>query len=69
MLEHAFGKPQLARAVESAVVETLRATRTPDVGGNATTDQITDAVLRHLRWSRWSADSEEEPAAHADWGV
>ena len=69
MLEHAFGKPQLARAVESAVVETLRATRTPDVGGNATTDQVTDGVLRHLRWSRWSADSEEGPAAHADWGV
>ena len=47
----------------------LEETRTPDVGGNATTDQITDAVLRHLRWSRWSVDSEEEPAAHADWGV
>ena len=69
MLEHAFGKSQLARAVESAVVVALRERRTPDVGGSATTDQVTDAVLQHLRWSRWSADSEEEPATHADWGV
>lgn len=71
MLEHAFSKPQLARAVESAVVATLREKRTPDVGGGASTDEVTDHVLRHLQWSRWSADSdsEEEPTAHADWGV
>lgn len=69
MLEHAFGKPQLAGAVESAVVAALRERRTPDVGGSATTEQVTDAVLQHLRWSRWSVDSEEEPAALADWGV
>ncbi len=69
MLEHAFGKPQLAQALESAVVAALRERRTPDVGGSATTEQVTDAVLQHLRWSRWSADSEEEAATHADWGV
>ncbi|MCG6923578.1 MAG: 3-isopropylmalate dehydrogenase [Acidobacteria bacterium] len=68
MLEHAFGRPRIARAIESAVVAALRERRTPDLGGKATTDQVTDAVLRHLEWSRWSADSEEE-AAQADWGV
>ena len=46
----------------------LRELRTPDVGGHATTEQVTDAVLRHLSWSRWSADIEEEPVT-ADWGV
>ena len=30
MLEHAFGKPRMARAVESAVVAALRATPTPE---------------------------------------
>jgi len=69
LLEHALRRPQLARAVESAVVATLREWRTPDVGGRATTDQVTESVLRHLKWSRWSADAEEEAPAHADWGV
>ena len=32
------------------------------------TDQVTEGVLRHLQWARWSEDSEEEPAT-ADWGV
>jgi 3-isopropylmalate dehydrogenase len=68
MLEHAFGRPQMARAVESAVVATLRERRTPDVGGSATTNEVTEGVLRHLQWSRWSDESEEEPA-HAEWGV
>jgi 3-isopropylmalate dehydrogenase len=48
MIEHAFEQPQMARAVESAVVAALRERRTPDVGGQATTDQVTDAVMRHL---------------------
>ena len=69
MLEHAFRRPQLARAVESAVTAALREVRTPDVGGSATTTELTDAVLRNLKWARWSGDPEEEPAAHADWGV
>jgi 3-isopropylmalate dehydrogenase len=68
MLEHAFRRPQLARAVESAVIAALRERRTPDVGGSATTEQVTEATLRHLAWSRWSGDAEEEPAT-ADWGV
>jgi 3-isopropylmalate dehydrogenase len=68
MLEHAFKRRQVARAVESAAIAALRELRTPDVGGHATTDQVTEAVLRHLSWSRWSAEAEEEPAA-VEWGV
>ena len=60
MLEHAFKRPQIARAVEAAAIAALRELRTPDVGGHATTDQLTEAVLRHLSWSRWSTDTEEE---------
>jgi isocitrate/isopropylmalate dehydrogenase len=68
MLEHAFKRRQIARSVEAAAISALRELRTPDVGGHATTDQVTDAVLRHLSWSRWSADTEEEPVG-AEWGV
>ena len=68
MLEHAFRRPQMARAVEAAAIAALRELRTPDVGGHATTEQVTDAVVRHLSWSRWSTDAEEEPVT-ADWGV
>ena len=68
MLEHAFRRRQMARAVESAAVAALRELRTPDVGGHATTEQVTEAVLRHLSWSRWSTDTEEEPVG-AEWGV
>jgi 3-isopropylmalate dehydrogenase len=68
MLEHAFRRPQMARAVEKATVAALRELRTPDVGGHATTEQLTEAVLRHLSWSRWSSDTEEEPVG-AEWGV
>jgi 3-isopropylmalate dehydrogenase len=68
MLEHVLRRPQMARAVEKAVVAALREQRTPDIGGHATTDQLTEAVLRHLSWSRWSNDTEEEPVG-AEWGV
>jgi len=69
MLEHGLRRPQLARAVESAMITTLKEHRTPDIGGRATTDQVTESVLRHLKWARWSAEPEEEASAHADWGV
>ena len=68
MLEHVYRRPQMSRAVEKAMVAALREVRTPDVGGHATTDQLTEAVLRHLSWSRWSNDIEEEPVG-AEWGV
>ncbi|HSB60436.1 MAG TPA: 3-isopropylmalate dehydrogenase [Vicinamibacteria bacterium] len=68
MLDHAFSRPALARALEGAVLTTLREVRTPDVGGNGTTAQFTHAVHRHLSWSRWS-EAGEEPVPAADWGV
>ena len=68
MLEHVFRRPQMARAVEKAMVAALREVRTPDIGGHATTTELTDAVLRNLSWSRWSTDTEEE-AVSAEWGV
>jgi 3-isopropylmalate dehydrogenase len=68
MLEHALRRPQMARAVEAAAVAALRESRTPDVGGHATTEQVTDAVVRHLSWSRWQVDAEDEPVG-VDWGV
>jgi len=68
MLDHAFSRPALARALEGAVLTTLREVRTPDVGGNGTTAQFTHAVLRHQSWSRWS-EAGEEPVPAADWGV
>jgi tartrate dehydrogenase/decarboxylase/D-malate dehydrogenase len=46
MLDH-LGRPKAAAAVQSAVASVLRAgrVRTPDLGGNATTTQMADAVL------------------------
>jgi 3-isopropylmalate dehydrogenase len=68
MLEHALGQAPMARAVQSAVQAALRERRTPDVGGRDSMDEVTDAVVRHLRWSRWSDENEEEPAPN-DWAV
>jgi 3-isopropylmalate dehydrogenase len=48
MLDHAFGRPEDARALESAVDRALLTTPTPDVGGAATTAAFTDAVLEAL---------------------
>jgi 3-isopropylmalate dehydrogenase len=69
MLELVFDKPELARAVETAVTATLRELRTPDIGGQATTQQFTDAVCRNLRWSRYAGGEPEPAASKADWGV
>jgi 3-isopropylmalate dehydrogenase len=48
MLEHALGRPDLARAVDAAVERALASTPTPDLGGAATTSQFADAVLESL---------------------
>ncbi len=49
MLEHT-GYPDLAAKVVDAMAATLKAgSLTPDLGGNANTKQVTDAVLKHLR--------------------
>jgi 3-isopropylmalate dehydrogenase len=49
MLRHGFGLSAEADAVESAVDRALQGgLRTPDLGGDATTNQATDAVLELL---------------------
>ena len=49
LLRHGIGLPAEADAVESAVDRALEGgLRTPDLGGDATTDQATQAVLEQL---------------------
>jgi 3-isopropylmalate dehydrogenase len=49
MLRHGFGMETEAAAIESAVDRTLaEGLRTPDLGGAATTQEATQAVLKHL---------------------
>ncbi len=67
LLEYGLGRADLARSVERAVVEALREVRTPDIGGGATTAELTGAVHRHLAWMRWQ-EPEGEPVA-SEWGV
>jgi 3-isopropylmalate dehydrogenase len=68
MLELSFGRAELARSVEAAVMATLREVRTPDLGGRATTAELTAAVRRNLDWLRWSHPSPEDEASY-EWGV
>jgi 3-isopropylmalate dehydrogenase len=60
LLEHSLGRADLARAVEAAVLATLRDTRTPDVGGSATTREFTAGVVRNLAWLRWDSSINED---------
>jgi hypothetical protein len=53
--------------VEAAVAATLRETRTPDIGGKATTIEFTGAVLRHLSWLRFVDAPTSE--ASSEWAV
>lgn len=49
LLRHGLGRETQAAAVESAIERALAdGLRTPDLGGEATTDQATREVLRHL---------------------
>ena len=49
MLRHGFGMEREAAAIESAVDRALAdGLRTPDLGGEATTEQATQGVLRHI---------------------
>jgi tartrate dehydrogenase/decarboxylase/D-malate dehydrogenase len=48
MLDH-LGHAELGHNVRDAIAETIRAgVLTPDVGGTATTREVTDAILAHL---------------------
>ncbi|MCS6843534.1 MAG: isocitrate/isopropylmalate dehydrogenase family protein [Caldilineales bacterium] len=52
LLDH-IGRPEAARRVRSAVAETLACgTITPDLGGAASTDEVTAAVVRHASAQR-----------------
>jgi 3-isopropylmalate dehydrogenase len=48
MLEHGFGRRDLATAVTTAVDDALVSHPTPDAGGRATTGEVGDAVLASL---------------------
>ena len=48
LLAHGLGRPDDARALETAVDQALAETPTPDLGGTATTSDFGDAVLRAL---------------------
>jgi 3-isopropylmalate dehydrogenase len=48
MLEHAFGRQDLAVAVTAAADDALVSHPTPDAGGSATTSEVGDAVLASL---------------------
>jgi 3-isopropylmalate dehydrogenase len=48
MLAHGLDEPDEAKRLEAAVDAALMASPTPDLGGTATTAELTDAVLREL---------------------
>jgi len=48
MLEHAFGRVDLARDLSAAVDDALGSQPTPDAGGSATTVEFGDAVIASL---------------------
>jgi tartrate dehydrogenase/decarboxylase / D-malate dehydrogenase len=49
MLDH-LGEPEASRSIEAAVAAVLAegSVRTPDLGGNSTTDQVAEAVRKNL---------------------
>ena len=48
LLEHGFGRRQEAAALDEAVDQALSQAPTRDIGGRATTAEVTDAVVRAL---------------------
>ena len=60
---------QGGNAVEAAVALAVREVRTPDIGGEASTEDVTAAVHRHLSWLRWGGAPAEESAASTEWAV
>ena len=69
MLEYAFKRPDLARLVQTAVVGTLREARTPDIGGSASTHEMTALVHRHLGWLLHAEPTADETSVPYEWGV
>ena len=53
MAEYSLGRADVSRALEAAVGKTLaQGVRTPDLGGTATTGEVSDAVIGHIRPQR-----------------
>lgn len=49
MLKYSLCLPELAKAIDQAVENTIeKGTRTKDIGGNATTKEMGDAVAAEL---------------------
>jgi len=48
LLEHGLGRPREAAALDAAVQQALEQTPTPDLGGQASTEEVGDAVLAAL---------------------
>lgn len=49
LLRHSLGLKQEAAAIETAVNDTIaRGPRTADIGGSASTAEVTDVIIRHL---------------------
>jgi isocitrate/isopropylmalate dehydrogenase len=48
MLEHGLGLPEEAAVLERAVESALQSAPTPDLGGRATTSDVSDAVVAAL---------------------
>jgi 3-isopropylmalate dehydrogenase len=61
MLRHALDEPALADALDAAVDDAMTLAPTPDLGGSASTSDLTDAVLDRLA----AATKEESWKTHA----
>jgi 3-isopropylmalate dehydrogenase len=51
MLTHGLGEADTGAALDAAVDAALERVRTPDLGGDATTDDVVEAVLAALEFS------------------
>lgn len=69
LLEYALKRADLARQLEAAVAAALREARTPDIGGRASTAELTGLVHRHLGWLRATETAPDESAVSYEWGV
>ncbi|MTV81570.1 3-isopropylmalate dehydrogenase [Secundilactobacillus folii] len=59
MLTHSFDRADLAKQISDAVDATVESgVVTPDLGGNATTDEMTSAIINHIKESRHSYEPD-----------
>lgn len=49
MMQYSFNQPQIAQAIEAACDQVIASgITTPDLGGEASTDEVTDAIIAHI---------------------